>query len=130
MNVCALMGRFTDEPTLRKTQSGVSVAFFTLAVDRNYTPKGEEKKADFIECVAWDKTADFIAKFFHKGNRIAVQGEIQTRNWEDKNGNKRKTTEVNVNQANFCEKRDYTETTAQTVPEYYEVPEENGGLPF
>jgi single-strand DNA-binding protein len=130
MNVWAATGRFTAEPELRKTQSNTSVCSFTIAVDANYTPKGEEKKANFIECVAWDKTADFICKWFHKGNMIAVQGEMQTRNWEDKNGNKRKTTECVIDKAFFCEgKKEGTPVVEPSVPEYYEVPDEPS-LPF
>ena len=127
MNVWTAIGRFTADPELRKTQSGTSVASFTLAVDANYTPKGAEKKANFIECVAWDKTAEFITKFFRKGNLIAVQGEMQTRNWEDKNGNKRKTTECNVEKAWFCESKKDSPDVAP--PTYYEVPDEEA-MPF
>lgn len=102
MNICALTGRFTTDPELKNTQSGVSVTSFCLAVDRKYQPQGEEKKADFIDCVAWRNTADFICKYFNKGSMIGIEGEIQTRNFEDKNGNKRKATEIVVSNVSFC----------------------------
>ena len=102
LNVCAFMGRFVREPEVKTTGSGNSVCSFTLAVDRNYTAKGEEKKADFIDFTAWRGTADFIGKYFHKGDMIAVTGELQTRMYEDKEGNKRKAVEIVVNNASFC----------------------------
>jgi single-strand DNA-binding protein len=101
LNTVVLMGRLTAAPELRTTTSGTSVTSFTLAVDRRYTQDGE-KRADFINCVAWRSTADFIAKYFSKGDLIAVTGAIQTRNYEDKNKNKRTAVEVVVNEASFC----------------------------
>lgn len=102
MNICALTGRFTTDPELKTTQSGVSVTSFCLAVDRKYQPSGEEKKTDFVDVVAWRNTADFICKYFRKGSMIGVEGEIQTRNYTDKNGNNRKATEIVVSQVSFC----------------------------
>lgn len=102
MNIVALTGRFTKEPELKTTSSGTSVTSFSLAVDRKYQPSGEERKADFIDFVAWRNTAEFICKYFHKGSMIGIEGEIQTRNFEDKNGNKRKATEVVVSNVTFC----------------------------
>ena len=102
MNVCAMMGRFVRDPELKTTNNGTSVCSFTLAVDRSYTPKGEEKKADFIDFVAWRGTAEFIEKHFQKGSMIAVTGELQTRTYEDKDGNKRKVVEIVVSNASFC----------------------------
>ena len=102
MNICALTGRFTTDPELKTTQSGVSVTSFCLAVDRKYQPQGEERKADFVDVVAWRNTADFICKYFSKGSMIAIEGEIQTRTFEDKNGNKRKATEIVVSNVSFC----------------------------
>lgn len=101
LNVSVLMGRLTATPELKTTQSGINITSFTLAVDRNYSKDGE-KKTDFIDCVAWRNNADFITKYFSKGDMITVTGEIQTRNYEDKNGNKRKAVEVVVNAASFC----------------------------
>ena len=102
LNVCTFMGRMVREPELKTTGTGVSVCSFCLAVDRNYTPKGSEKVADFIDFTAWRGTADFIAKYFTKGDMIAVTGELQTRMYEDKDGNKRKAVEVVVDKASFC----------------------------
>lgn len=101
MNICILMGRLTAAPELRSTQSGTSVLQFTLAVDRDYQKQGEERQADFIYCVAWRQTAEFISRYFGKGAMIAVEGSIQTRNYEDKQGNKRTATELIVNKAHF-----------------------------
>lgn len=102
MNSIQLMGRTTSEIELKVTTSGVSVAAFSLAVDRKYTPKGEEKQTDFIPCVAWRNTAEFLSKWFRKGDMLAITGELQTRGYTDKNGNKRTAIEVVVNNAYFC----------------------------
>ena len=101
MNVCILIGRLTADPELRSTQSGISVVQFTVAVDRDYQKQGEERQTDFINCVAWRQTAEFISRYFGKGRMIAVEGSIQTRNYEDKQGNKRTATELIVNKAHF-----------------------------
>ena len=95
------MGRLTAEPELKSTANGVEVTSFTIAVERSYTKSGEQRQADFIDCVAWRKTGAFICKYFKKGSMIAVTGEIQTRNYEDKNGNKRKAVEVVVDEVSF-----------------------------
>ena len=102
LNLVALMGRLTADPELKTTQSGISVTSFAIAVDRKYQPQGEERKADFIDIVAWRNQAEFICKYFKKGSMIGIEGEIQTRPYEDKNGNKRKATEVVVSHITFC----------------------------
>lgn len=102
LNNVVLMGRLTATPELKQTNSGTEVTSFTLAIDRPYTKQGEEKQTDFINCTAWRGTAKFIASYFTKGQMIAVIGSIQTRNYEDKNGNKRIATEVVVSNATFC----------------------------
>lgn len=102
INCAVIMGRLTADPELKTTTNGTSVTSFSVAVDRNYVKQGEERQADFINCVAWRGTADFIVKYFHKGDMIALQGSIQTRNYEDKNGNKRTATEIIVDVASFC----------------------------
>ena len=105
-NKVILMGRLTADPELKTTQSGVAVTSFTLAVDRK-GKTGEEKQCDFITIVAWRQTAEFISKYFKKGQAILVSGELQTRSWQDSNGNKRYATEVVASEATFCEaKRD------------------------
>lgn len=102
INTVALMGRLTYEPELRTTPSGVSVLRFQVACDRSYQRAGAERQADFIDCLAWRQTAEFISRYFHKGSMIAIEGSIQTSNFTDKNGQNRKTTEVVVNNASFC----------------------------
>lgn len=102
MNIVGIMGRLTYEPELKKTPSGVSVIRFTVAVDRSYQPSGQERQADFIDCVAWRQTAEFISRYFHKGSMIAVEGTIQTSNFTDKNGKQRKQVEVLANNVSFC----------------------------
>lgn len=102
INNVTLMGRLTADAELKNTQSGVSVVNFTIAVDRKYQPSGEEKKANFIDCVAWRGTAEFISKYFGKGQMIAIEGEIQTDSYTDKDGNNRKKTEIVVSNASFC----------------------------
>lgn len=103
LNVVALMGRLTAEPELKHTPNGVAVTSFTIAVDRSYVKSGQDRQTDFINCVAWRNNAEFISKYFRKGQLMAVQGEIQTRTYTDKDGNKRKVTEVIVNTAHFAE---------------------------
>jgi single-strand DNA-binding protein len=107
LNIAVLMGRLCSDPELRQTPNGISVTTFTLAVDRSYTPKGKEKQTDFISIVAWRGTADFCAKYFFKGQLIAVQGSIQTRKYTDRDGNKRTAFEVVADNVHFAEpKRD------------------------
>lgn len=94
LNHITLMGRLTRDVELRRTNSGVSVASFNIAVDRDYKPEGGEKETDFIDIVAWRSTAEFVEKYFSKGRMAVVSGRLQIRNWTDKEGNKRKTAEV------------------------------------
>lgn len=102
LNSIIIMGRLTADPELRTTSSGLSVTSFTVAVDRGYSRAGEERKTDFIPVSAWRSTADFVTKYFRKGSMIAVQGSLQTRNYEDKNGNKRVAFEILADQVSFC----------------------------
>lgn len=102
INSVVLMGRLTYEPELRTTPSGVSVIRFQIACDRQYQKAGEERKADFIDVTAWRQTAEFISRYFHKGSMIAVEGSIQTDNYTDKDGNKRKQVQVIANNVSFC----------------------------
>lgn len=94
LNHITIMGRLTKDVELRRTPSGVAVASFTLAVDRDFKKKGGEKETDFIECVAWRNPAEFVDKYFSKGRVAVVSGRLQIRSWQDKDGNKRKTAEV------------------------------------
>ncbi len=101
LNVVALMGRLTAAPELRTTPNGLSVCRFSIAVDRNYAKAGTERQTDFINCVAWRQTAEFLCRYFVKGQLIAVDGSIQTGSYTDNNGIKRNTFEVIVNNVNF-----------------------------
>ena len=94
LNHIVLMGRLTRDPELRRTQSGVAVASFTLAVDRDFQSGGGEKQTDFIDIVAWRSTAEFVSKYFAKGRMAVVSGRLQIRDWTDKDGGKRRSAEV------------------------------------
>ena len=102
INMVALMGRLTYSPELKSTPNGVSVLRFQVACDRNYQKDSQNRQADFIDCVAWRQTAEFISRYFHKGSMIAVGGTLQTSNYTDKDGNKRKQIEVLANNVSFC----------------------------
>ena len=107
LNVAVVMGRLVADPELRHTPSDVAVTSFTLAVDRSYVKSGTERQADFIDVVAWRSTADFVCKYFRKGQMMAVHGSIQTRTYTDKDGNKRRSAEVVADQVYFGDsKRD------------------------
>ncbi len=107
LNKVMLMGRLTADPVLRQTQSNLSVTTFTLAVNRNYAKKDGSRDVDFIDIVCWRNTADFVAKYFKKGQQVVVSGSLQTRTWQDNNGNNRKAVEVVADEVFFAEgKRD------------------------
>lgn len=138
LNHITIMGRLTKEPELRQTQSGKAVANFTLAVDRDYAEKGAERQTDFIECVAWRGTAEFVDKYFGRGQMAVVSGRLQIRDWEDKDGNKRRSAEIVADNVYFGEsKRD---AGANGAPSYGIKPaptsdfavleDEDEGLPF
>ena len=105
LNRIVLMGRLTRDPELRKTQSDTLVCSFSLAVDRDYKKDGEKKETDFIDIVAWRATAEFVSKFFTKGRMAVVEGRLQIRDWTDKEGNKRRSAEVVVDNMYFGESR-------------------------
>lgn len=102
LNCAVLMGRLVAEPELRTTSTGLSVISFRIAVDRSFVKTGEERQADFIDVTAWDKKAEFVNRFFHKGSLIAVQGRIETGSYEDKNGIKRSKFEIVADKIDFC----------------------------
>ena len=108
LNHITLMGRLTRDPELRRTGSGIAVASFTLAVDRDFSPKdGGDRECDFIDCVAWRQTGEFVSKYFTKGRMAVVSGRLQIRSWTDKDGNKRRTAEVVADNVYFGDsKRD------------------------
>lgn len=142
MNCVQLVGRLTFTPELKQTQSGISTTRFTVAVDRRYQKSGEEKQADFINCVAWRQTAEFICKYFTKGQRIGLDGRITTGKYQDKDGNTRFTTDVDVNNAEFVESKGsssggYTKAAATNSVDAFvesagdgEIDDSNSKLPF
>ena len=113
LNSVCLMGRLTADPELKSTQSGVSVCNFRIAVDRTYTPKGQEKQTDFINIVTWRSTAEFVSRYFRKGQLVAVQGSIQTGQYTDRDGNKRTTFDVVADNVFFAEKKAESGETKQ-----------------
>ena len=102
LNKVVLMGRLTADPELKQTANGIPVLSFSIAVDRSYAARGTERQTDFINIVAWRQTAEFISRYFTKGQMIALEGSIQTRSYEDRQGNRRTAFEVVVDQAHFC----------------------------
>jgi single-strand DNA-binding protein len=110
------VGRLVRDPELRTTQSGTPVVSFTVACDRRYVKEGEERQADFINCVAWNGTADFVSKYFTKGMRIALEGRIQTRTYDDQEGNKRFVTEVIAEAVEFAQSKN--ENSSNNAPAY------------
>ena len=106
LNHIVIMGRLTREPELRRTGSGIAVASFTVAVDRDFSGRdGGEKETDFIDCIAWRQTGEFVSKYFTKGSMIVVSGRLQIRNWNDKDGNKRRSAEVVADNVYFGESK-------------------------
>ncbi len=135
LNCAVIMGRLTAKPELRTTNSGLAVTSFTVAVDRSYAKQGEERQTDFINVVAWRQTAAFVTRYFEKGQMIAVQGSIQTRNYENKNGNKRIAVEIVADKVSFCgdKKKDESPTEPPAPQDFTEIPTTPGdddGLPF
>ncbi len=151
LNVVALLGRLTADPELRKTPNGVSITTFTLAVNRSYVKQGGERQTDFIDIVAWRTTAEFITKYFKKGQMMALQGSLQTRTYEDKQGNKRKAVEILADNVYFADSKgsggsgqhstystpDYAGSPAsagpafsQGAPDDFAVVDDNEDLPF
>ena len=139
MNHIVIMGRLTRDPERRETQTGTPVASFTLAVDRGYVSKdGGERQTDFIDVVAWRNTADFVSKYFAKGQMCAVSGRLQMRDWTDKDGNKRRNAEVVADQVYFTESkksRDASENKTDdrntlSKSDFEEIEMDDGELPF
>ena len=127
LNKVILMGRLTKDPELRHTGTGTPVATFTVASDNGY---GENKKTDFINCVAWNKTAEFVSKWFAKGRMIVLVGRLSTRTWEGEDGRKNYVTEVVVNEVTFAgEKREDT-TTDSDDDDFIPIDANDDDLPF
>lgn len=147
LNHIVLMGRLTRDPELRRTGSGVAVASFTLAVDRDYAAQGAEKETDFVDIVAWRNTAEFVSKYFTKGRMAVVEGRLQIRDWTDKDGGKRRSAEVVADNVYFGDsKRDGGDSSGYSAAPAYknaapsnfnaggsdfaEIGEDDGELPF
>ena len=148
MNQIIIMGRMTRDPELRHTPNGVSVASFTLAVDRGFTPKdGGERQTDFIDVVAWRNSAEFVSRYFTKGQMAAVVGRLQIRDWTDKEGNKRRSAEVIADNIHFTEskksresgyssngigdsKDDLSYASPVAPSDFSEIDMDDGDLPF
>lgn len=116
LNHITIMGRITKEPELRRTGNGTAVTSFTLAVDRDYAEKGAERQTDFIDCVAWRSTAEFVDKYFGRGQMAVVSGRLQIRDWEDKGGNRRRSAEVVADNVYFGEQK--RDAGANGAPSY------------
>lgn len=132
LNKVIIMGRLTRDPELRRTQGGTAVTSFTMAVDRDFKSQSGEKETDFIDVVAWRNTGEFAAKYLAKGRMAAVEGRIQVRDWQDKDGNRRKSVEVVADNVYFADsKRDSKpqDTPATNEPDFDEI-EDDGDLPF
>ena len=142
LNCVTLMGRLVADPELRTTGTGKSVCTFRIAVDRSFAKAGEQRQADFITIVAWENTANFVCRYFAKGSMIAVQGSIQTRQYEDNTGAKRTAYEVLAREVSFCGSKAETGTVApaaapaaaptyqNAVPSDFEEITDDEDLPF
>ncbi|MDD6175214.1 MAG: single-stranded DNA-binding protein [Firmicutes bacterium] len=116
LNSVVMMGRLTADPELRTTPNGVSVCSFTIAVDRPHQRSGAERVTDFFDCVAWRSNAEFVSRYFHKGNLICVQGYMTVRPYQDKNGNNRRAYEIVVDAAHFVESKRDAAASAAPAP--------------
>ena len=137
LNRIVLMGRLTRDPELRRTQSGTAVVSFSIACDRDYAAQGAERETDFIDIVAWRGTAEFVEKYFSKGRMIVVGGRLQIRNWQDKEGNKRRSAELLADSVYFGDsKRDGDggkpkgEPTYDPTGGFSQLADDDSELPF
>lgn len=128
LNHIVIMGRTTKTPELRRTPNGVAVTTFTLAVDRDFKNQNGEKETDFIDCVAWKGTAEFVANYVTKGRMLAVEGRLQLRDYTDKEGNKRKVAEVIASGVFFADSK--REENMGSLPKTFTEVEDNETLPF
>lgn len=115
LNVVAIMGRLVADPELRTTPQGTNVCSFRIACDRNFARQGEQRQADFIDIVAWRQQAEFVCKYFQKGSLIAIEGSLQTRQYQDKNGNNRTAVEVVANNINFAGSKTAMQAAEQII---------------
>lgn len=137
MNKIILAGRLARDPELKTTNAGTEVCNFTVAVDRRFSAKGEEKQADFIDCTAWGKSGVFVSTYFHKGDGITLDGRMESRKWADKDGNNRISWNVICDNVEFPlgksgggnSSNTYQGESAETAPSFTEI-EDDGDLPF
>ncbi|MBE6927592.1 MAG: single-stranded DNA-binding protein [Ruminococcaceae bacterium] len=127
LNHIVLMGRLTRDPELRRTSSGIAVATFSLAVDRDFANTTGERETDFIDIVAWRNTAEFVSKYFAKGRMAVVSGRLQIRNWNDKDGNKRRSAEVIADNVYFGDSKREGSDSGYSAPQSYAAPTNNYG---
>lgn len=133
INTITLMGRLTNDAELKTTNQGTSVTSFSIAVDRAYAKQGEDRQTDFINIVAWRSTAEFITKYFRKGSMIALTGSLQTRKYQDRNGNNRMAYEVVANEVSFCgDKKESGENNNRLTTDYVvsDEADDESDLPF
>ena len=132
LNKAVLMGRLTLDPELRHTQSNTAVCSFRLAIDRDRKGSNGERQTDFIDCTAWGKTAEFVSQWFHQGSLAIAVGRIQSRQWQDKDGSNRTSIEIKCNEVLFGETKKQAEKQkpAYQEPEYMELPDDEGDVPF
>ena len=141
LNHITIMGRLTRDPELRRTGSGVAVASFTLAVDRDYAQKDQDRECDFIDCVAWRNTGEFVSKYFSKGRMAVVSGRLQIRAWTDKDGGKRRSAEVVADSVYFGDSKKegsgmapsstaYAAPASAPASDYAMLDDDDGQLPF
>lgn len=132
LNHIIIMGRLTKDVEIRYTQSQTPVASFTLACDRDYQQGGSERQTDFIDCVAWRQTAEFVSKYFAKGSMAIVSGRLQIRDWTDREGNKRKSAEIVADNIYFGEskRREDAPTADVSTTSFQELSNDDGELPF
>ena len=131
LNHIDIMGRLTRDPELRYTVQGTPVTSFTLAVDRDYQSGSNERQTDFIDCVAWRQTAEFVSKYFSKGSMAIVTGRLHIRDWEDKNGGKRRSAEVMADSVYFGESKKRGDGVNVEPPKLEKMEEDDDGdLPF
>ena len=131
LNKGILMGRLTRDPELRHTQSGTAVCSFTLAIDRDRKDANGEKQTDFIDCVAWGKQAEFVSQWFSKGAMAIVVGRIQSRKWQDQNGNNRTAIELNCEEVSFGEtKKNRDSNSGRQNSDFADMLDEDSDVPF
>ena len=134
LNQICITGRLTKKPELRYTTSNTPTTTVTLACERDYAPEGQKRTTDFIDCVVWNKAAEFVEKYFNKGDMMTVSGRLQIRNWEDREGNKRRTAEIVSEHVYFGSTRSGSGSANagnDSGEEFYEAEDTAGGeLPF